>query len=363
MADMQKNFVQLIALISSQYDFLSNALWKKLVLHSMLLRAIVISSIHRSHGILFYGHLGLGDQLLQSGLVRYCQQQLPPSTKIFVVAKWLHRFEMRRLYADLADKIYFYWIQTDEDLSYFSLKRSQLRYYNFFKIWLLHRFGLHFIGLGKHQLPSNITKKWLHQIKNPSTPLVQHYSAEKKYDFKRNLPFFHVLYQNAGFPPTIAHDYFFLPLTSWQKKCETKLFQQVQNYLKQQNLTNPSQKLTKNVKNYILIHQDKSRNYVINPKTLLSLRQKDKTLNCPIFYIGLKENPIISANFFDYRLLLVNATAFHGFDSSFMLLLDLMSQTRKKQQKYYLHDYIRTDKNAITRFNIHALRKNWTIAK
>lgn len=100
------------------------------------------------------------------------------------------------------------------------------------------------------------------------------------------------------------------------------------DYDKEDNLYN---KYKLEEKNYIFIHDDKTRNYSINEKYISNKKIK---IVRPI--IGLTNN------IFDYCKILENAAEIHCMDSSFKLLADSLY---KKANSMYYHIYVRGNSN------------------
>lgn len=80
-------------------------------------------------------------------------------------------------------------------------------------------------------------------------------------------------------------------------------------------------------KDYIVIHEDASRNFIIN---------KNFVSDLPIFYIG-EDSKYKSNVIFDYITLLEKAKEIHVFESFLSILIDQL----KLQNKIYLHSYLR----------------------
>jgi len=94
---------------------------------------------------------------------------------------------------------------------------------------------------------------------------------------------------------------------------------------------------------YIFVHDDKTRNFVINKKYL------NKEIYRPKHNLGLKTTFTI----FDYLKIIENSQEIHCMDSSFAALIDHMPQLKNKTK--FLHRYVR--KATLNPF----YKNNWTI--
>jgi hypothetical protein len=132
-------------------------------------------------------------------------------------------------------------------------------------------------------------------------------------------------YMNAGLDPSIMREEFFV-LRSRDR--EQKFYRKVVDFLGSDK--------------YIIVHDDKSRyENEINVHTDL-----------PIVRINKGEFPIESDNIFDYCTLIEKAVEYHGFDSSFAWLIELMKL--RPIEKTFMHRYVRgycsQGKNEFNRF-------------
>jgi hypothetical protein len=109
-------------------------------------------------------------------------------------------------------------------------------------------------------------------------------------------------YRNAGLDPSIMRSEFFV-LRSRDK--EERMYKQAIEH-------------TGNDK-YVVIHDDPERYTSINIETSL-----------PIIRIGRGQFPVESTNIFDYSTLIERAVEYHGFDSSFMWLVELLKLRPKE---------------------------------
>lgn len=102
---------------------------------------------------------------------------------------------------------------------------------------------------------------------------------------------------------------------------------------------------------YVVIHDDPSRNRNIDKKTLVQLLEQDTMLNFPILYLGKDryDYPLVDGlhnkqlgslfhcvSLFDLYYVLKNASACHLMDSSIACLVDVSGM----DGKLYMHNYI-----------------------
>lgn len=92
--------------------------------------------------------------------------------------------------------------------------------------------------------------------------------------------------------------------------------------------------------NYVFIHEDKARNYVINRDYIINRHLK-----------LIEPNLILTSNIFDYIYLLKNAKEIHCIDSSFRLIVDTL---KLNTTLLFAHDYTR-----ITSIYPPSLAQNW----
>jgi len=109
-------------------------------------------------------------------------------------------------------------------------------------------------------------------------------------------------YKNAGLDPNILRSEFFV-LRSRDK--EERMYRQAIDHIGSDK--------------YIIVHDDPDRYSSINVET-----------NLPIIRIGQGQFPIESTNIFDYSTLIERAVEYHGFDSSFMWIVELLKLRPKE---------------------------------
>jgi hypothetical protein len=115
-------------------------------------------------------------------------------------------------------------------------------------------------------------------------------------------PWCNSFYKNAGLDPSIMRSEFFV-LRS--RDCEERMYRQMIEHI--------------GTDKYIVVHDDPERYTSIPVDT-----------NFPIIRIGRGQFPIESTNIFDYCTLIERAVEYHGFDSSFMWLIELMKLRPKE---------------------------------
>ena len=102
---------------------------------------------------------------------------------------------------------------------------------------------------------------------------------------------------------------------------------------------------------YVIVHDDPSRGFNLNGKSVLEKMIQDRHDKMPIVYLGKNRyaypliddtvSPVLSfqtETLYDYCHLLANARACHMLDSSVALLLDFLPDTRDGQKRY-MHEY------------------------
>ena len=97
-------------------------------------------------------------------------------------------------------------------------------------------------------------------------------------------------------------------------------------------------------KNYIFVHDDPLRNFVINR-------------NLPTNYHIVNPNINLTKNIFNYRYLIENAAEVHCIDSCFRCMIE----TFDINKNLYYHQYARHPTGKLVVWNAPASRKNWII--
>ncbi len=230
---------------------------------------------NKDAAIFLLPHAGLGDMLALSGMVR----QLAKKNKIILVIMWRTRHEARFLFRDERN-IGFYPIYSDRDIA--PVKNGVPQPYNTWKINMLAKLGLKFQTMGVY-LPQ---------------PSISDDASEEKKGRVHD-----ILYDDMNIPLASRHHYFSLQR---DKNREEEFYRRVVGYLKTDN--------------YVVVHDDPGRGFMIDEKKIPEIKN-GKT---KIFYIGKGRGPIKAQTIFDTISVLERAKAFHGFDSSFMWLVELL---------------------------------------
>jgi hypothetical protein len=227
-------------------------------------------------------HQGLGDQLV---LCQYVKEFIPKYKNVVLVIKNCCKDSLQHLYSDESNLI-FYEINDDKEISpnYGYPEKDSL-------LSLLQQ-----LNFDKHF----------------------HYShaLEPIAEFKTVFwTFPEIFYKEFGLDPSLRYNF----TVKRNHDAELKLYNKL---------------VEKIGKDYIVIHDDKERNFVM----------RNKPSDLPKFYIGLGTKSELdylkSSNIFDYLLLLEKAQEIHIFDSFLALLIDLLNLSC--QGKIIFHTYLRT---------------------
>mgnify|MGYP006270688605 CR=1 FL=1 len=134
----------------------------------------------------------------------------------------------------------------------------------------------------------------------------------RKYTIEETGILRHDEYKSAGVDPSFMHTKFYIPRDIFMEDFVYKLFAN---------------------KRYIIVHDDPSRNIKLDMS-----RIPEKEVE--IFYIGQNRNNFTRHfNMFHMYKIMMNADAFHGYESSWSWLFELWKIPIKK----YLHVYVRDD--------------------
>lgn len=115
-------------------------------------------------------------------------------------------------------------------------------------------------------------------------------------------PWCNSFYKNAGLDPSLMRSDFFVVRS---RDSEERMYRQMIDHI--------------GTDKYIVVHDDPERYSSIDIET-----------NLPIIRIGQGQFPIESTNIFDYSTLIERAVEYHGFDSSFMWLVELLKLRPKE---------------------------------
>ncbi len=216
------------------------------------------------------GHLGLGDHVICNSLYRILAVRYK---KLFILVKYKNRDSMKRMLSDV-DNIAIFFLP--EFIS------------SAFSVWLgrikLDKLGfLNFIKLGFYGLDF---------LKSDSIKFDSNFYQQADIDFNRR----------------------------WED------FKIIRNHAQEKLVYN---EIVRNNKDYIFLHEDVSRGFLIDRKLIKS--------NLPIV------QPKIDAkfNFFDYLYIIENASEIHCIESSFCALIESINVKTKK----YAHRYARPEAN------------------
>jgi hypothetical protein len=148
--------------------------------------------------------------------------------------------------------------------------------------------------------------------------------------------FWKAFYKQAGLAWDIAYSHFYLRRDFAR---ENALFSKVMERLQNNS--------------YIVLHEDASRQFIID-------RSKIPEQGVEVVPLGrstLDGSPLLdhgSLNVFDYITLIERSVAFHGYDSSFMWVLEMLNVPVKK----YVHDYVR---HTVDHIYVQQLQSKWII--
>ncbi len=254
---------------------------------------------YKGKKLLLLGHLGLGDIIIMNGLIRY-KALFHEEVRLVVFAKYLD--SVRFMFRDLVN-ITYESVLCEADISpnYAMVVPQRLSD-------LVERDGYEFLPLGDHGRDA----LW----------------ESRAYDFAE------AFYVQAGVPYDVRWSYGFILR---DRAREEELFERIVRALGMQNERQIGSSA------YRIIHDDPERSLLINRDLCGS--------GAPLFHVATKEiggAATWSSNIFDYALLIERAEEYHGMDSSFMLMLDLI---RSKCPSINLHTYVKRD--------VHARLYNW----
>jgi hypothetical protein len=246
---------------------------------------------YKGKKLLLLGHLGLGDIIIMNGLIRY-KALFHEEVRLVVFAKYLD--SVRFMFRDLIN-ISYEPVLCEADISPNYAMVVPQRLSN-----LIEVDGYEYLPLGVHGRDA----LW----------------QSRAYDFAE------AFYVQAGVPYDVRWSYGFILRDIGR---EEELFGRIVRRIGSST--------------YRIIHDDPERSLIIN-RDLCGHGP-------PLFHVATKEidgEAVWSSNIFDYGLLIERAAEYHGMDSSFMLMLDLI---RSKCPNIHLHTYVKGD--------VHARLYNW----
>jgi hypothetical protein len=231
-------------------------------------------------------HTGLGDMMMCNGLVRYkCLQH--KEVRILVNKPYLDTIKF--MYRDLNNISYELYDDNDPTMAMNTISQTYNNGQIPPRLAKLLADGYEFMPLGDHR----IGEHW----------------SKCAYDFCE------AFYKQAGVPLSAKHRFGYVMR---DKPREEELYNKVISVL------GPD---------YRVVHDDPTRNFNINRQLL--------QVALPEFHTSMRtlgDKDVWSSNIFDYCTLIDRANEYHGFDSSFFAMMDLVKSTCKSIN---LHTYIR----------------------
>ena len=288
----------------------------------------IVSGRYKKPALLFLPHLGLGDLLAVNGMVRAIaargmvravaargmgQKLTKQRQNIIVVVLWRNRREAKFLFRDM-NQVSFYIVYSHTNLAPFFY--GCYHRFNVLKIAMLKKLHIDTMLIGNN---------------NPNLP------RDSFVDENKRGRVMQVMYETAGLNPNIMHDNFSLLR---DKKREGYFHQRAMAHLKTDD--------------YVVVHDDPKRGFAIDVKKIPELKN-GKT---KIFYLGKGFCPIKNKTMFDTITTIERARAFHGFDSSFMWLVELLGLKTKS----YLHA-TPARPHARNSAMVKTFRKKWILIK
>jgi hypothetical protein len=237
--------------------------------------------------ILVFHQLGLGDHIIFNGLIRY----LCNSNKIILFVWERYFLDVSYMYKDLENVTFCrLFLETDEEI-------------------------VHSIKTLKYDEKLLIGDVSVDGVKNQT------------YDVDNSKTVLFEIYEQANVPRDILYEAY-IPSDEFMENKVYEIFRQLIGY-----------------KKYILLHQDPSRNLLLDEK-------KISRTDCILFDIGLNN---FTKNFriFHFKKVFENSEEFHGYNSFWPWLLEFWNINIPK----YNHLYVRRSLNPEKYFKT----KNWVI--
>jgi hypothetical protein len=260
--------------------------------------------------ILLFNHVGLGDQLVMNSYVHYLLNTISNLEEIRIIAKKFQEKTLEHLYS-AHPEIKYYFIDAEKENSIMNYDNdpfllsinkmpfnSEITYNG--QIYNLHNFGCH------SSRPFNVfITNWADAF-----------------------------YFQVGLGPEIRKMFTFPSDMSRSNE----LYSKVREYLGSED--------------YILIHDDPSRNLKINQRVLESILQKNAQINSPVLYLGRGRymqslfanlnnkgsNQLLEVeSLLDYSDLIKNAKECHFINSSIGILTDYIDD---RKNDIYIHMYV-----------------------
>lgn len=245
--------------------------------------------------LLILGHLGMGDMIIMNGLIRY-KALFHSEVRVAVFKKYAD--SVKFMFRDL-NNVTYEEILCEADLSpnYAMVVPQRLAD-------LVERDGYEYLPLGVHGRDA----QW----------------QGRGYDFAESF------YIQAGVPYEVRERF------GWVMRdhaAETRLYERITGIIG---------------KKYRILHDDETRELLLD-KGHPVLRD---SAALPTFHLAtrvLDGVEVWSSNIFDYLTLIDNAAEYHGMDSSFPLMMDLM---RCRCARVMIHSYVKRDIHAKLYMNI-----------
>lgn len=225
-------------------------------------------------------------------------------------------------------------------------------------------FFIHHLGLGDELILCGLVKTLLLKYNNVYLPVKKHNIDTVSRLYESDFPFLKILpvdndsdmiqlsekfssitdiIKNGMFgnDPKTKDEYFcqwFYRTANIDYGSRWKLFSFSEDLEKEQKKS-----LENEYKNFIFVHDDLSRNFIISEKYL-----KNKNVFRPKHSLGITNQFTI----FDYKQILLNADEIHCMDSSFAILIDHIPELSSKRK--FIHRYVREEGGPL-------YRNNWEI--
>jgi len=245
------------------------------------LREVKSYSPYAKEPIFLFGHLGMGDQLIMNGMVRYVAMF---HSRVVLVARKIHKRNMEFMYRDIADRIGFHWVADDNEID--PLLGADVEIIKKYK-----DDGFRIIFLGQHTIDG-----WC--------------------SYGRD--FAEAFYQQAGIDYSVRGRYFFVPR---DRTREHRYYETAVRTVGNQ---------------YIFLHDDPERNLIIH-------RDHPAISSLPIFHPNDSTVNLLTTDpdgtIFDYCEIIEKACELHTMDSSFAILADSIGAGQRR----VLHSYVKTD--------------------
>jgi len=268
-------------------------------------------------------HLGLGDHIVMNGYIHYLLRKHNTERVCILAMNNKSKDTLEYLYSD-CDRVSMHYFNNDSDPVFSMVNRKK-----FMSTCVFNNREYHILSFGLHSEDGSI--------------------------YIDNNTWASSFYIYAGVDPSIMYKCFTLPLNMNESKNKyNTLIDTIQN------------------KKYILIHDDPSRERMLNENTVKRILEKNNNINLPVIYLGINrynypliaglnnilnvDNIVNCKSLLDYYDIIKNATECHFMDSSIMCLTD---QIVNSTSLLYSHLYI--PHAIISPKIITAINRNWEI--